>query len=73
MLTKSEQKIKLFVATFADKSVWQVDTLLEQLVKEVVELEAEKHLEEIRRHKKEIDRLGDVCDRMEKELELFGN
>jgi hypothetical protein len=69
MLTQSEQKVKLFVATFADKAVWQVDTLLEQLVKEVVELETKKHLEEISRHKKEIDRLGDVCDRMERELE----
>lgn len=59
MTAQSEQKIKLFVATFGDKAVWQVDDLLEQLVKEVVELESKKHLEEINRHKKEIDRLSD--------------
>ena len=55
------------------KAVWQVDTLIEQLVDEVIKIETEKHLEEIYRHKKEIDSMIDLCDRVKKEPETYGN
>ncbi len=55
-MTTTNQKIKRFIATFGDKSVWQVDTFIEKLVKEVLESEEKKHLEEIRRLKSELEK-----------------
>jgi DNA-directed RNA polymerase alpha subunit len=62
MTKDTEHKIKLFLATFNDKAVWQVDTHIKQLVETAIKIETEKL-------QKELDRVNDVCDRMERELD----
>ena len=60
MTKDTENKIKLFLATFNDKAVWQVEAHVKQLVETVVKIETEKL-------QKELDRVNDVCDRMERD------
>jgi DNA-directed RNA polymerase alpha subunit len=64
MTKDTEHKIKLFVATFSDKAVWQVETHIKQLVEAAVKIETENLQEELAR-------VNNVCDRMERELEYM--
>lgn len=62
MTKDTEHKIKLFLATFSDKAVWQVEAHVKQLVETAIKIETENL-------QKELDRVNDVCDRMERELD----
>lgn len=63
MNTKSiDNKVREFVSKYGDKAVWQVGETIENFVNEVVR-------EETAGLRKELDRVNNICDRMEREFD----